>query len=202
MNRIVAVLTLILLFSLCACAGAGPAESGSSLRPVTSVFDEKTDAAQPTGEPTDAGSKPTTLPFTEPETDPTDAETGTDPTDTEPEDTAVEMTVHVGEQTFAARLEQNETALAFTELFPCAFTMQELNGNEKYAYLPAPLPSAPEAVGRIEAGDLMLFGDNCLVVFYQSFDTPYSYTRIGKIADPSGLAQAVGDGNTTIGFRG
>jgi hypothetical protein len=27
----------------------------------------------------------------------------------------------------------------------------------------------------------MLFGDNCLVIFYVSFDTGYSYLKIGHI---------------------
>ena len=97
--------------------------------------------------------------------------------------------------------EDNDTARAFAALLPMELRMTELNGNEKYHYLMSPLPSAPERVGHIEAGDIMLFGDDCVVVFYQSFDTPYSYTRIGKINNMKGLADALGDGDADVGFE-
>ena len=78
-------------------------------------------------------------------------------------------------------LEDNETALEFSKLLPLTVNMKELNGNEKYVYLDDSLPTNPYNPKHIEAGDVMLFGDNCLVIFYKSFDTSYSYTKIGHI---------------------
>jgi flavodoxin len=107
--------------------------------------------------------------------------------------------IQINGQTFTAELEDNETATAFREQLPLTLQMQELNGNEKYSY-GVSLPSAAESVGSIQAGDLMLYGDDCLVLFYDSFPTSYSYTRIGKITDTEGLADAVGNGSVQITF--
>lgn len=111
------------------------------------------------------------------------------------------MTIWIGEQAFFAALEDNDTTRAFAALLPMKLHMTELNGNEKYHYLIGPLPSTPERVEHIEAGDIMLFGDDCVVVFYQSFDTPYRYTRIGKINDVDSLADALGGGDVDVGFE-
>ena len=46
----------------------------------------------------------------------------------------------------------------------------------------------------------MLYGNNCLVVFYESHTTSYAYTRIGKIADASDLAAVVGSGSISASF--
>ena len=92
-------------------------------------------------------------------------------------------------------LDDNEAAGAFAAVMPVELDMSDLNGNEKYAYLDEPLPTSSYAPGRIEAGDVMLFGDDCLVLFYESFDTSYSYTRLGRVEDPSALA-ALADART------
>lgn len=111
-----------------------------------------------------------------------------------------EVTITVGKATYTLKLDDTETALAFKNLLPATFAMQELNGNEKFVYLDSSLPTDPTAVESIQAGDLMLYGNNCLVLFYESFATSYSYTRIGHISDISGLAETLGSGNISAVF--
>ena len=66
-------------------------------------------------------------------------------------------------------------------MLPKEYNMNELNGNEKYTYLDNPLPTDSYNPNQINKGDVMLFGDNCLVIFYKTFNTNYSYTKIGHI---------------------
>ena len=110
------------------------------------------------------------------------------------------MTVEVNGQKFEAELYDNDTADAFKEMLPITFSMNEHNGNEKYIYMDQSLPSASEKIGDIQNGDIMLFGSDCLVVFYESFQTSYTYTRIGYIKNPDGLSSALGNGSAEISF--
>ena len=65
--------------------------------------------------------------------------------------------------------------------------MNELNGNEIFYYLDQDFPTNSCQSHNIETGDILLFGSSCLVIFYKSFQTNYSYSRIGKISTPDGL---------------
>lgn len=112
-----------------------------------------------------------------------------------------EIEIQVGDTVYTASLYENQTAQAFAELLPLQLDMQELNGNEKYFYLQDSLPGNAEPVSSIRTGDLMLFGSDCIVLFYEDFSTPYRYTRIGFIQDPEGLSQTLGKGNVAVTFR-
>ena len=108
------------------------------------------------------------------------------------------ISINVNDMIFTATLENNETTKEFIRRLPLHIEMQELNGNEKYYYFEEDLPSNSSRVGRIEKGDIMLYGTDCLVIFYESFSTPYSYTRIGKIANPDGLENILGSGSIQV----
>ena len=88
------------------------------------------------------------------------------------------MTITINGQTFLATLYDNEAASALKEKMPLTLSMSELNGNEKYNYLPFSLPADERNPGQIHAGDLMLYGSECLVLFYESFSTGYRYTPL------------------------
>lgn len=111
------------------------------------------------------------------------------------------MKMIVGEYTFDVEYVDNNTAEAFKKMLPVTLKMEELNGNEKYCYIDSSLPTALSTPGTINAGDIMLFGSNCIVVFYETFKTSYSYTRIGKVKDTASLKKALGSGDVTIKFE-
>lgn len=107
------------------------------------------------------------------------------------------MKLTIGDKTFPVRLENNETAQALKAQLPLTLTMTELNGNEKYYYY-STLPTAATRPGTIQAGDIMLYGSNTLVLFYKTFESDDSYTRIGSVTDPKGLAEALGSGDVQV----
>ena len=113
----------------------------------------------------------------------------------------ISMKMIVGEYTFDVEYVDNNTAEAFKKMLPVTLKMEELNGNEKYCYIDSSLPTALSTPGTINAGDIMLFGSNCIVVFYETFKTSYSYTRIGKVKDTASLKKALGSGDVTIKFE-
>ena len=115
--------------------------------------------------------------------------------------TGNKLRIRVGSRTFQATLLNNPTVTAFKARLPLTVTMGELNGNEKLYNFPQNLPTNSANPGTIHTGDLMIYSSNTLVLFYKSFSTVYSYTKLGQIDNPSGLAAAVGSGNITVTYE-
>jgi hypothetical protein len=110
------------------------------------------------------------------------------------------INIQIASKMFTAKLFDNASSQTLMAKMPMTLTMSELNGNEKYYAMPQTLPANSQQVRTVKAGDLMLYGSDTLVLFYKSFTTSYSYTRLGYIEDASGLANALGSGNVQITF--
>lgn len=111
------------------------------------------------------------------------------------------MIIRIADTSLTATLEDNATTKALVGMMPITLQMNELNGNEKYCYLQSSLPTSASNPGTIHAGDIMLYGSSCLVLFYKTFSTSYSYTKIGHVDNVSNLADMVGNGNISVTFE-
>lgn len=101
---------------------------------------------------------------------------------------------------YEAILYDNSTTKELIKKFPITITMSDLNGNEKYYNFSKSFSTSSENVASINKGDIMLFGDNCLVIFYKSFSTRYRYTKLGYIKNLEDLENSLGKGDIEITF--
>ena len=108
--------------------------------------------------------------------------------------------VIIGTKVFVATLFENETAKEFKKILPITLNMRDLNKNEKYFHFPKSFPMDKFSPKMINSGDLMLWNDNSLVLFYETFSTNYQYTKVGKIDNPNMLAQTLGSDHIKITF--
>ena len=113
----------------------------------------------------------------------------------------MKIKIKIGTKVFDATLFDNPTGEAFKAMLPLTLDMDELNGNEKKYDFSKDLPTDVLNPKKIESGDLMIWQKNTLVLFYKSFPTSYSYTKLGKIDDASGLEAAVGKSGVRVLFE-
>lgn len=97
------------------------------------------------------------------------------------EEEKIVMKVKIEDKEYNANLESNETVKDLLNKLPIELSMKELNGNEKYSYLDYSFKTNEYSPNTIQKGDIMLYGNNCLVLFYKTFKTNYQYTKIGHI---------------------
>lgn len=118
----------------------------------------------------------------------------------EEEETGMKMNVEVNGTVFTAVLENNGAADALAEMLkdqPVTIQMRDYAGFEKVGPLGQNLP-ASDSRTTTQAGDIVLYQGNQIVIFYGS--NTWSYTRLGKIEDLSGWEEALGRGDAAVTF--
>lgn len=116
------------------------------------------------------------------------------------ENTAMRMNVQIGDSAFTATLEENAAVDSFVELMktaPVVIQMSDYAGFEKVGSLGTSLP-ASDSQTTTQAGDIVLYNGNQIVIFYGS--NSWGYTRLGKIDDLAGWEEALGNGDVTVTF--
>lgn len=111
-----------------------------------------------------------------------------------------EIKIHIGDKEYTVAMADNKAAQEFAESTPFELPMKDLNGNEKYFEGKDTLLPSSHRVSQIKTGDLMLYQDNCIVLFYKDFETDRSYTRLGWVYDADDLAETLGEGDVTVIF--
>ena len=112
----------------------------------------------------------------------------------------MKMSVTIGDQSFAATLEDNAATRELVKMMeesPISINMDDYSGFEKVGSLGQSLSTDNQQI-TTQAGDIVLYSGNQIVMFYGS--NSWSYTKIGKIDDLSGWEDALGNGSVTVVF--
>ena len=197
-------LTLVVIMSLAVlltgCGNSEQVESNSESSSTARMEDTSSSKAelsseQETSEPNIVPEEPEgTDSSTAPESE--DAENG----QVEEENSEMQMNVQVGGSTFTATLEENTAVDALVEMMeqePVTIQMSDYSGFEKVGPLGTSLPASNQQT-TTQAGDIVLYQGNQIVMFYGS--NSWSYTRLGHIDDLTGWEEALGRGDVTVTF--
>lgn len=128
------------------------------------------------------------------------AGTETDIQNNTEENEVANMNVQVADVVFSATLEENEAVSALVEMMresSVVIQMSDYSGFEKVGPLGTSLP-ASNSQTTTQAGDIVLYNGNQIVIFYGS--NSWSYTRLGHIDDLTGWEEALGSGDVTVTF--
>ena len=113
----------------------------------------------------------------------------------------IKINLIVNNKTFTATLNNNETVRQLVSMFPMTLDMSDLHSNEKYNYLDTTLTTNSSKPSRINEGDIKLYGNNCLVLFYESFSNSYNYTDLGRVDNVDAFVSELGSGSVNIRFE-
>ena len=107
-----------------------------------------------------------------------------------------QVTISIGEKSFVVELADTKAAKEFEKALPLTLKMTSNNNRELYRDVDGvTFTSTPDVGGSgiLDMGDVMLRGENRLVLFYSMDNSNESLTRIGKIReeDRAAFANAV-----------
>lgn len=108
------------------------------------------------------------------------------------------MNININGQVASVQLEDNTTTKAILANMPFTIQMDDLHQNEKYHYFDKSFPVSPQPIQTIEAGDVLLYQNNCLVIFYQAAEPVVPYTRIGKISRFQDIRASFGNKSVSV----
>lgn len=192
------VLLTFLIFSLAACSAKGEQPDTSSMAEDT-VSSEITEQEEiPASEPLESEQQTETVENTEEPAQPQQTAPG-EQGGTE-ENAEMKMSVQVGGEVFSATLENNKAVselVAMMQESPVVIEMGDYSGFEKVGSLGRSL-TASNSQTTTQAGDIVLYNGNQIVIFYGS--NSWSYTRLGHIDDLTGWEDALGSGDVTVTF--
>ncbi len=119
---------------------------------------------------------------------------------TETQGETMEMKLLIGEEEVTVDWENNDAVAALQESVgeePLTIDMSMYDDFEQVGDLGMSLPADDEQI-TTEAGDIMLYSGDKIVVFYGS--NTWDYTRLGKVTDksPEEMAERLGQGDVTI----
>lgn len=112
----------------------------------------------------------------------------------------IRLQMMIGDSTVAVEWENNESVNALLDRVkdaPLTVQMSMYGGFEQVGSLGESLPRNDEQT-TTQAGDIVLYSGNQIVVFYGS--NSWAYTRLGRITDKTTqeLANILGNGNVTL----
>ena len=110
------------------------------------------------------------------------------------------MKITVGDQELLAAFADNSSAEEFRELLaqgPLTIEMEDCGGFEKVGPLGTTLTRNDTQI-TTEPGDVILYQGNQITIYYGT--NSWSFTRLARIDDPSGLQEVLGEGAVSVTF--
>ncbi len=174
---VLAVCILLICFSSCGSENTVPAKDTTYQTEVTSQKNDEQTASETAAVPTDTVSD-----------------------ETEENPIMKTLTMKIDGKKVVVDWEENESVAALTELVkdkPLTVNTSMYGGFEQVGSLGASLPRN-DAQTTTQAGDIVLYSGDQIVVFYGS--NSWAYTRLGRITDKTAaqMKDLLGNGNVTI----